>query len=141
MYKNLSLLIFTYWLMACEQRNSTHKANIEKVNNVQTKTEDLEDFLKKFSSNKEFQLSRIQFPLKNKVYNIDTGQLEVLFILKADWKFSDFNNKLYSKKVKKENAKKFILNIQIAETGVYVDYIFELINGEWSLTTIMDEST
>lgn len=127
--------------MACEQRNSTHKANIEKVNNVQTKTEDLEDFLKKFSSNKEFQLSRIQFPLKNKVYNIDTGQLEVLFILKADWKFSDFNNKLYSKKVKKENAKKFILNIQIAETGVYVDYIFELINGEWSLTTIMDEST
>lgn len=141
MYKNLSLLIFTYWLIACEQRNSTHKANIEKINNAQTKTEVFEDFLKKFSFNKDFQFSRIQFPVKNKVYNTDTGQFEVLFIPKADWKFSDFNNKLYLKKVTKENAKKFILNIQIAETGVYVDYIFELISEEWFLTAIIDEST
>lgn len=96
MYKNLSLLIFTYWLIACEQKNSNHKAIIEKVNNVQTKTEVFEDFLKKFSFDKDFQFSRIQFPVKNKVYNTDNGQFEILFIPKADWKFSDFNNKLRS---------------------------------------------
>lgn len=140
MHNKLILLIITYLLIGCGSDKS-QMDNGEKVNNTQSKKEDFESFLKKFSSDKDFQFSRVRFPVHNKVYNTDTGQFENLFIPKADWQFSTFNNKLYSKKVTKENAKKFILNIQIDDTGVHVDYIFELINGEWFLTTITDEST
>lgn len=140
MYSKPILLIITYLLIGCGSDKSQMESG-EKVNNVHSKEENFESFLKKFSSDKDFQFSRIQFPVNNKVYNTDTGQFENLFIPKADWTFSNFNNKLYSKKVTEENAKKFILNIQIDDTGVHIDYIFELINGEWFLTAIIDEST
>jgi hypothetical protein len=35
----------------------------------------------------------------------------------------------------------YIVNVQMEDTGVYVDYIFERHTGKWTLMKIVDQST
>lgn len=139
MYSKAILLIIVYFLIGCgaektEQNNREVKAN-------QMKTEDFNAFLKKFSVEEDFQLSRIKYPLTSKYYDVDSDKPTIVITQEKDREFNSFNNKKFIKKITQENPRKYILNIQIDDTGVYVDFIFELINGKWFLTMTIDTST
>lgn len=135
------LLVFLYFLTACTS-NKTQQIETNKQTGVeQLKNEDFDSFLKRFCSEKDFQHNRTRFPLVSKYYDVDAEKPTIKVFQKEDDEFSDLNKKEFIKKVTKENPKKCILNIQIDGTGIYVDYIFELINGQWFLTTTIDQST
>ncbi|WP_337043605.1 hypothetical protein [Emticicia sp. 17c] len=135
------LLVFLYFLTACTS-NKTQQIETNKQTGVeQLKNEDFDSFLKRFCSEKDFQHNRTRFPLVSKYYDVDAEEPTIKVFQKEEDEFSDLNKKEFIKKVTKENPKKCILNIQIDGTGIYVDYIFELINGQWFLTTTIDQST
>jgi|SRR3954471_3659958 len=105
--------------------------------------ENFDLFIEKFSNDSEFQVSRINFPLNVETYDIDDESYEKSTIKKSEWKFFDLKN-LDEKKIRKINRdvdNNYILNIQIMDTGVFVDYIFKSKNNEWILIKIVDKST
>lgn len=103
--------------------------------------ENFSKFLEKFSSDTVFQYSRIRFPIKNEIYNSDTGIYESHLINQNEWEYSNLKNPTFIKSVKSESDNKIILNIQIEDTGVSVLYYFEIFDGLWYLNKIVDEST
>ncbi|RFS16901.1 hypothetical protein [Emticicia sp. C21] len=139
MNSKVILLTLICFLVACGH-SKTEKNHIYKDAN-QVKTEDFNTFLKRFSAEKDFQLSRIKYPLISKYYDYDTDKFTTIITQKEEREFGSLNKKNYIKKVTKEHPEKYILNILLDDTGIYVDYIFELINGKWFLTTTIDQST
>lgn len=132
---NINFYILFLGFLFCCQKSEKSKNDLESAQN-----EKFEYFLEKFLSNKDFQLQRIKFPLRNKILNTDTNNFEVNEIQRNDWKYFTLN----SKKCIKKNlpAKKiFTLNVQILETGISVDYNFEQKAGKWFLIEIIDQST
>lgn len=127
------VLITIFFLTACGVKEQSH-AN-------RNKPEDFDIFWQKFASEETFQLERIKFPLKGKWYDTDSGKdIDTLFI-ESEWVFSDVKDKKLHKTLKRKSTNKYIMNFQIDDTGYYVEYIFELIDMKWFLTSIIDEST
>ncbi|GAB3517347.1 hypothetical protein GCM10027442_36500 [Emticicia fontis] len=141
MYNKLILVIIVYSLVTRGFDTNERNNRNNQVSNIQVKAEDFNTFLKRFCTEKDFQLSRIKYPLTSKYYEIDTDKPTIKITQKGEWEFSDLIRKDYIKKVSRKHSKKYILNITIDETGVDVNYIFELINGKWFLTTTIDHST
>ena len=102
--------------------------------------EDFTIFFERFSSEEKFQISRIQFPVKSKILNTDTGKFEVKILSKSEWFYTYFSDSKYLKSFHQQGSEEKV-NIQVEDTGVSVDYIFQLANGKWYLIEIVDEST
>ncbi|GAA4450426.1 DUF4348 domain-containing protein [Rurimicrobium arvi] len=94
--------------------------------------EDFDSFLNRFSSDSIFQTSRILFPITSSLYDIDNGQTDTERITRNEWTFSNLKSTGFVLKVYK-SEKVDTLNIQGKETGISVNYIFELIDGKWML--------
>jgi hypothetical protein len=124
-------MIIAFCVSFCSHTNSDTENN----------NETFSKFLEKFSSDSTFQYSRLRFPIKNDVYNTDTGLFESHLISQNEWKFSNLNDPNFIKSVKRESDNKTILNIQIEDTGVSILYNFEIFDGLWYLNKIVDEST
>lgn len=132
-------------ILCCKEAKEPNGTNYREI---QTKTEnifdqeDFEVFFERFNKDSAFQLSRIKFPLRNEVYDTDSGQFVYKTIERKAWKF--FNLKKlpanYVQKLSKDKFK-YVFNIQIIDTGVNVDYIFTMLKGKWFLLKIVDSST
>lgn len=59
--------------------------------------ENFEDFLKKFSTDVDYQLDRTCFPLQKVYVNDDTFELDTVQIAKKDYKINKFYYELYDK--------------------------------------------
>ena len=103
--------------------------------------ESFELFFKKFSSNQNFQEERIKFPLKTYSYDIDENKTNVSILNKNQWEFSKLYSNKFLKKIKKINSKNYIVEIQISDTGVLVEYYFTIDKYKWYLIKIVDQST
>jgi hypothetical protein len=123
-------LLLVFLFLGCNNLNSSKTSDFESF----------EGFEKRFFSDSKFQLERIIFPLDNSFWNLDTESFDNEIINKHDWEYSSLNDKKYLKKFEKSKSE-VTLNIRIYDTGVSVNYIFQLKDGKWFLTKIIDEST
>lgn len=103
-----------------------------------------DSFLKRFCTDSVFQINR----LNKTLVVIEIGMSydeedEVCIMDRNNWKYVNFKSlpANYLVNTEKITGSKYKLNIQIEDTGVSVNYTFELIDCKWFLTTIIDEST
>ena len=101
-------------------------------------------FFYRFCADSNFQYSRTIFPVKCtvKMDAYDEPDIEEI-IEKKNWKYTNFLNLPTNRLIEIERVNKttFKLNLQIEDTGVYVDYLFELIDCKWYLIRIISSST
>lgn len=150
MNKILFLFGFLFSLL-CVSCNSKPNVNVEvtqfeitaSIQAVKPTYEDFHIFIDQFQSDSVFQKERIVFPLKNLLYNTDSGLFDEKVIEMNEWEFMDFQTlpKNYLKSITQLNVEEFTYNIQIVDTGVSVNYIFKIHEEKWYLIEIRDEST
>lgn len=108
---------------------------------TKTNIENFNTFLKKFSEDKNFQLSRVKFPIVIKTLDDNLEEISVTKtqknyrILKLDDKGMEFKQKIILKQ------KSAVIDQRGIDTGIYADYIFELKDNKWFLKTWVDQST
>ena len=123
-----------------------HKSDIEKKNTDSSSVEKFEIFFKKFSSDPKFQISRVKFPLEIYDYEVgddgpDTDTLETSTLEKNQWEFSKLYSKKFLKNIKKLDSNNYMVEIQVYDTGIFVEYYFTMENNKWFLIKIVDRST
>lgn len=110
--------------------------------------ENFESFIQEFSSDSNFQKSRIQFPLK--ITLIDENNKSTEFFKKSnEFEMMDFRMKKSKGKTNQweqnivinEDHKSAQIQIRGIDNGIHVDYLFKKINGNWFLFEITDQST
>lgn len=110
-------------------------------NKAVVKEEVFSSFLKKFKESKDFQLSRINFPLTVKMNNDDFEQVDYV-IAKNDYKMIKLDDKGsdYEQKNVPKNST-VIIKQRGKDNGIFVEYIFIQKKGLWYLKTWVDMST
>jgi len=124
------------------QTNSQEVSITEGASTVKSDNEDFDKFIEDFFKIDDFQFKRIIFPVSNLIYDTDFEKFDSTIIKKEDWKYWNVykQNNVVLKTIKND-ANDAILNAQIKETGVSVDYVFAVREGKWYLIKIIDEST
>ena len=98
-------------------------------------------FFEKFNNDKNFQLSRIKFPLTVKLNNDDFELVDYIIskeehiILKLNLKNVEYKQK----SILKNNT--VTIQQRGINNGIFIDYIFEKRKGLWFLKTWVDQST
>jgi len=151
MHINKLILILLFVLFCGCNNNSKSKTEIRNLEKdttslfeIQTTEEDFQSFFTKFQQDSVFQLARIKFPLSINIYEFDdSSDTPVLhnrkvIIDKKERKYKSFDK--YIKIISKISENKYNVELQIEDTGVSLNYIFELDNGKWCLMEIKDES-
>lgn len=111
--------------------------------NTKTAPEDFNVFFKKFNEDQKFQISRVIFPLKYKMNN-DDFELADYTMPKENYKSLNLNRKSDEKYLKRAlvvKKNKVTLQERGLDSGIYIDYIFELKDNKWFLKTWVDQST
>ncbi|CAM3692570.1 DUF4348 domain-containing protein [Flavobacterium chungbukense] len=106
-----------------------------------TSDESFSSFLKKFTSDRNFHLSRINFPLTVKLNNDDFELMEYI-IMKNEYipiVLNDKGSRYEHKNILKNSN--YIIKRRGIDNGIFVDYIFIKRKGLWYLKTWIDEST
>ncbi|MCD6012351.1 MAG: hypothetical protein K0Q79_2213 [Flavipsychrobacter sp.] len=142
------LLFFILLTLAACASESEHEKNQKRDINRAEQTEDVSlanesfrEFYKIFSSDSAYQVSHIIFPLLVETYDIDNDGFINSTMDRKEWGYMDFDlKKPYI--LKTESAIDTIkINIQMEETGVFVDYLFTTVNKTWMLVKVVDKST
>jgi hypothetical protein len=108
-----------------------------------------DSFIKKFNSDSMFQMTRIKFPLKTTSYKVDTDTDTTFYINNDNFQRLDFYDNRNQSKVKawkttakvNEQGKDGQILLQGIENGIDIVYLFEKIDGEWTLVAVEDRST
>ncbi|WP_258097894.1 DUF4348 domain-containing protein [Marinoscillum pacificum] len=165
--KQILLLFSVLFLLNCSTQNrenesSTFSGPTNEHSNEQTELyldaiptsepqladSNFNSFLVEFSTNKEFQLTRVDFPLNVKLLDIEDNE-ENITIAKDDWdheylldtaNIETRNIDAYSQQTELSDSSATI-KLRGIDNGIRIDYNFELRNGRWYLTDIFNAST
>ena len=117
-------------------------------NRKQTRQEDFYQFLDKFNSKRIFQLERIVFPITVSAPDANRIALEPTEekIEKKDWELLDlsydstYTTRDFDKYTQTVNFRKDTAHVALRgiDNGIYADYYFKLIDGEWFLVTLVE---
>jgi len=142
--------VFIFFLITLAACSSTARKEQSEKNEIQQETngkdtasfvsESFDQFYEKFKSDSVYQVSRIVFPLPVETYDTDVEGVVKSAIDEKEWGFMSFNEKRYILKVESA-ADTTKVNIQIEDTGVFVDYLFTLVDNKWKLVKVVDQST
>lgn len=151
--KNSSLyfLFLTVFIVSCYQMENGIKPLMGR-DNIHSKPpanidDDFDVFINYFSKDSLFQVSRVIFPIKIKVYNLDLDTMVPKTIIKDEYRKMDFTIRIVSRptdKWKQEikmSINKAKIEIRGLENGIMMDVFFEKRNGKWMLITWDDRST
>lgn len=130
------------------EKSKVENARIEK-HTLKIADENFEDFLKEFSRDSVFQITRVKFPLKVKGLDYDNMEEQEKMISKSDYRKLDFTypknaltrelDRYSQKNVLKNNI--MVVEIRGTDNGIYSDFVFEKIAGKWFLKSWLDQST
>jgi hypothetical protein len=130
------------------EKSKVENARIEKPT-LKIADENFEDFLKEFSRDSVFQITRVKFPLKVKGLDYDNMEEQEKMISKSDYRKLDFTypknaltrelDRYSQKNVLKNNI--MVVEIRGTDNGIYSDFVFEKIAGKWFLKSWLDQST
>ncbi|MEM7549307.1 MAG: hypothetical protein AAF363_06530 [Bacteroidota bacterium] len=121
-------------------------SNTGKVKDISNDENDIR--FEDFSTNPDYQLSHIQFPLQYySLYILDNEELSL--ISKSNWRFIDFSkdDQAQSKEVDAFNVllekqtPNMIYKREGIDNGMYIEYHFMLKNSDWTLVKILDKSS
>lgn len=141
MRKLFVLSVLVCVLFSCD--NNSKKKKLVGINKNIIKKEVFDGFFVKFNNDSIFQFSRIIYPLKNEIYDTESGQYSNEYIKRENWKYFNFTKlpKSYIMTLNKLKNDNNIINIQIDDTGINIDYYFTLKRDKWFLVKIIDHST
>lgn len=157
MLKKISVVLLAILAINCKKQTTSIKAQKEiktisstSINANQKKIDDdFKSFLRVFSKDSLFQVSRVKFPLVLEEWiDPEKGTVKRL-IDKNAYKILDFRYPKdaltreydrYNQTVKfKDN--KAVVEVRGVDNGIYADYVFEKINGKWMLVACKELST
>lgn len=144
----ISIFILGVLLLSCSSRPSNNSDNKISVDQ-ETLTSDnsFDEFIKEFSEDSSFQLTRVKFPVTYSYSSQDdeTGAMETVQIPKREWKKINLIGKGgfeeavgITKSIKGSNTIELL--VQGVDTGLSVTYCFEKENDLWYLIKIIDQS-
>lgn len=155
MYPKLSiLLISTSLLLGCKESKLHRIVNKEQAGLIVIQSEvpanidaDFNAFIKHFSKDSLFQISRIDFPLRFQEYDLMNDSDVVKTISKQEFRQLDFT---YRKP--KSDADNWAQNIDVRDNqatieirgidnGIMIHFYFEKRDGKWHLVEWVDSST
>lgn len=150
----LILFLFTNCKKEIEPLENKNETELKQVVIAKSKIpdnvdKDFKTFIKFFSEDSVFQISRVNFPMKTKEMD-DDQEYEVVekIINKNEYTKLDFtypedaNTRqldAYSQKIKTDNNKT-VIEIRGIDNGIYSDFFFEKTNGKWMLKSWTDQS-
>lgn len=131
----LLFILLTISLVGC----GTKTTELTTDKNVQG--ENFDDFFNKFRSDSIFQMERVKFPLTLVTWDIDDN-LTTEEIDRENWRHLKFeyNNKFGTReidaytqetKIYADSAK---IELRGVDNGIHVDYVFNRVDGQWTLT-------
>lgn len=161
------LFLISFLFINCKNeisKNDNKKVEKPKIENIKTEKsaskitdENFEDFLKDFSRDSIFQISRIKFPLKVKEIDLESmteidknkSEFKERTILKSEYTKLDFTypkdalTRELDRYSQKNILKNNIMTVEIRgiDNGIYSDFNFEKINGKWFLKSWKEQST
>lgn len=161
--KQILLLLGVSILLNCSNQNRENKTSTSnEPTNERTKLlqdtiptsepqmpdSSFNSFLVKFSTDKEFQLTRVDFPLNVKLLDIEDNE-EIIKISKEEW---EHENLLDTANIKTRDVDAYSQQTELADStatiklrgidnGIRIDYNFQQRNGIWYLTDIFNAST
>ena len=145
------LLILAFSFVGCTGTAKENSADAQLKSDVeiaQHKNEDFYRFLDDFNTKRTFQLDRIIFPIT--VLTPDANQIALApteeKIEKMDWELLDltydstYTIRDYDKYTQTVNFRKYTAHVSLRgiDNGIYADYYFKLIDGEWYLVTLVE---
>ncbi len=140
-------ILFLFLLAACyDVSNSSNKTT---TTENETIDDSFDSFINKFNTDSVFQVSRIVFPLKSKVYELESQHDSVYFVSQENCSKLDFSqtssngetDKWEQKTIVNENQTEAKIEIRGKDNGIFVDCIFKKQNGKWLLVEVVDSST
>ena len=155
-YQVIILSLFALFTWQCgsgSQNRTTPKLNVAHSNTKNFKgdlKENFYDFMKKFSSDKDFQLERIKFPIKGIITSNEQGddKLGTLDIYKADWVHLDlsYDSTYVTRQIDAYHQDVFFGDTPYIATveqhginnGIYSKYVFEYKNDKWYLVSLRE---
>lgn len=117
------------------------------ISDVKPNLKDFETFVKIFISDQKIQKTHIKYPFLSLTLTDPTTDIyDTVVVKKAGTDFIEITTSLLESKkfeyqINKLDSKQSILTLRGVETGVHVEYLFELQNEEWMLIKITDSST
>ena len=125
---------------------SKHATNTVRTDTA-NKSEVFADFFPIFSKNKNFQNSRITFPFKCYVEDVDTSYVEE--IQRKDWQFTTFKlgtngntgNGKYTTDTVRVTKTEYEVRLKGIDNGIFVVYTFYQKGGKWFLVKMLNGST
>ncbi|PTB96464.1 hypothetical protein C9994_07270 [Marivirga lumbricoides] len=160
--KPFYLLLIVFCILSCSSKNisiqiadvsnkldrgHTHLANTDSAA-LDNSDIDFASFLKEFSSNKDFQLQRIDFPLKIILLDIE-DQEEIQTISKEEWQhvnlldtanIETIDVDAYSQKIEVGESEA-IIKLRGIDNGIRINYKFQQRKRRWYLIEILNAST
>lgn len=149
------LLMAIFSLTSCSGNGKgSQKQNVKDIELVQNNSaqqkeyEDFYEFLDYFSTKRTFQLERIIFPIM--VSAPDASQIALApteeKIEKMDWELLDltydstYTTRDFDKYTQTVNFRKDTAHVALRgiDNGIYADYYFKLIDGEWYLVMLVE---
>lgn len=138
--KAIRYLIFSLFVVAtlgCEQSES-HKL----VKSQQAQAgESFTSFFTKFNRDSIFQKSRIVFPFK--LIQSEDESDTTIYITRSNWQYVDFSFPNDRKNIitqEKVNDNEMKVLLQVEDTGIYVEHLFQTKQGRWWLVYVKDGS-
>jgi hypothetical protein len=137
----LLFILLTISLFGC----GTKTTELTTDKNVQG--ENFDDFFNKFRSDSLFQIERVKFPLTLVTWDID-DKFATELVERENWKHlrleykDEFGTReidAYTQETKiyADSAK---IELRDVDNGIHVDYVFNKVEGQWTLTTERDYS-
>jgi len=137
----LLFILLTISLVGC----GTKTTELTTDKNVQG--ENFDDFFNKFRSDSIFQMERVNFPLTLVTWDIDDN-LATEEIDRENWRHLKLEYKdefgtreideyTQETKIYADSAK---IELRGVDNGIHVDYVFNKVDGQWTLTTERDYS-
>lgn len=138
-------ILFIIFIVFTSCKNNNQKIEIPK--NVD---DNFNIFLKYFSKDSIFQISRVNFPLKVKELDSDENfetiekNIDISEYKKINLNYSNENltkeTDKYSQNIK-IGTDKAVIEIRGIDNGIHTDIVFEKKKGKWKLITWIDSST
>lgn len=147
------LLLLSIHLTSCNRsstntsREDANKHDVVLNKSKESIDDNFSDFIKKFSIDSTFQLSRITFPLKIQWRSIDQDTL--FYYDRSEHEMMDFRkeksttlfNRWKQTILIDQNNTSATIEIRGIDNGIMIDYVFEKIHRMWMLVEVIDSST
>lgn len=134
--------LLTLLMFGCSANQSSRNGDTTRATAaVSSKKEDFGLFFKKFQSDSVFQLSRVSFPLKAEAKSDDGDSTRL--VDKKDWTYTSIISGKIDRGIihkKKLSANGYLVQCQVSDTGIELDYHFINKDGKWQLKYVEDYS-